>query len=68
VKDRIAALLAADRLRPVFLFDQCDTLRVDVEELRPFDLGLDTLANLNHPADYEAALAKAGFGPAPVTE
>lgn len=63
VQDRIAALLAADRLRPVFLFDSADTLRVPVEELRPYDADLQTLANLNRPEDYEAALAKAGFTP-----
>lgn len=61
VTDRIAALLAADRLRPVFLFDAADTLRVNVEELRPFDPELSTLANLNHPDEYLAALAAAGF-------
>jgi molybdenum cofactor guanylyltransferase len=61
VTDRIAALLAADRLRPVFLFDEADTLRVDVEELRPFDPELATLVNLNHPEEYRAALAAAGF-------
>lgn len=67
VHDRIAALLAADRLRPVFLFDAADTLRVLIEELRPFDPNLQTLLNLNRPEDYLAALAVAGF-PAPKRE
>src|SRR5205814_8213295 len=61
VQERIAALLAADRLRPVFLFDSADTLRVPIEELRPFDPELQTLANLNRSEDYLAALAAAGF-------
>jgi molybdopterin-guanine dinucleotide biosynthesis protein A len=59
----VERLLAADRLRPLFLFDECDTRRVPVEELRRIDPALATLRNLNHPGDYEAALAEAGFAP-----
>jgi molybdenum cofactor guanylyltransferase len=58
-------LLAADQLRPAFLFDRVTTIRVPVEELRPFDPGLATLRNLNRPEDYLAALAEAGFQPEP---
>jgi molybdopterin-guanine dinucleotide biosynthesis protein A len=61
VHDRIATLLAADRLRPVFLFDECDTIRVPVEDLRQVDPDLATLMNLNRPEEYKLALARAGF-------
>ena len=54
--------LIADRLmRPVFLFDEVDTRIVMAEELIDVDAELATLQNLNRPADYFAALAKAGF-------
>jgi molybdopterin-guanine dinucleotide biosynthesis protein A len=58
---KIEALLAADRLRPGYLFDETNTRRVPVEELRRVDPQLHTLANVNRPADYFAALADAGF-------
>jgi molybdopterin-guanine dinucleotide biosynthesis protein A len=57
----IEQLIAADRLRPVFLFDEAKTLRVDVESLREYDPELATLENLNRPADYLQAVKKAGF-------
>jgi molybdopterin-guanine dinucleotide biosynthesis protein A len=61
VVPHIADLLAHDQMRPVFLFDRVSTVRVPVEELRAVDPELRTLANLNHPADYLAALQVAGF-------
>jgi len=54
-------LLAADRLRPVFLYDRVPTAKVSVDELRVADPQLKTLLNLNQPADYLAALAQAGL-------
>jgi molybdopterin-guanine dinucleotide biosynthesis protein A len=57
----IAGLLARGQLRPVFLFDRVRTVRVPVEELRAVDPDLRTLANLNRPGDYLAALEGAGF-------
>jgi len=57
----IEALLAAGRLRPVFLFDQVRTRRVSREDLADVDPTLASLTNLNTPADYQAALARAGF-------
>ena len=54
-------LLAAERLRPAFLFDSVATRRVAEAELRDVDPELNTLKNLNQPADYLAALAQAGF-------
>jgi molybdopterin-guanine dinucleotide biosynthesis protein A len=61
VVERIAELLRSDRLRPVFLFEMARTLEVSVEALRTVDPDLLSLKNLNHPEDYFAALAAAGF-------
>jgi molybdopterin-guanine dinucleotide biosynthesis protein A len=63
VLPHIKELLAANRLRPAFLFDRVKTLRIPVAELRSADPQLATLRNLNHPDDYLAALAEAGFAP-----
>ncbi len=57
----IKSLLAADRMRPVFLFDEVDTIRVPVEDLGTVDPQLHSLQNLNRPADYFEALEVAGF-------
>ena len=54
----IKDLLDADRLRPVFLYELADTLRVEVSELKDVDPQLDSLANLNRPEDYRAALLR----------
>jgi molybdopterin-guanine dinucleotide biosynthesis protein A len=56
----IEALLAADRLRPVFLYDAVRTRRVRPEEITA-DADLKTLRNLNTPDDYRRALAEAGL-------
>jgi len=61
VLPQIEALLAADRLRPAFLFDQVRTRRVTADELADVDPQLDSLANVNSPADYAGALIRAGF-------
>ena len=63
VTPQIEKLLAADRLRPAFLFDEADTLRVPVEELQAVDPELRTLANLNHSREYLDALAAEGLAP-----
>jgi molybdopterin-guanine dinucleotide biosynthesis protein A len=52
----VLILLAADRLRPVFLMETVSTRVVVAEELRVIDPRLETLRNLNTPEDYEAAL------------
>jgi molybdopterin-guanine dinucleotide biosynthesis protein A len=57
----VERLLTGDRLRPRFLFDEVKTREIPVEQLRSVDPQLATLQNLNHPADYQAALAAAGF-------
>jgi len=53
----VEALLAADRLRPVFLFEAVRTRRVQTSEMTSVDPQLLTLRNLNTPQDYEDALA-----------
>jgi molybdopterin-guanine dinucleotide biosynthesis protein A len=57
----IESLLAGDRLRPAFLFDEAPTALIHVDQLRDVDPNLETLQNLNHPDDYLAALKRAGF-------
>jgi molybdopterin-guanine dinucleotide biosynthesis protein A len=59
--ERVAAMVNAGRLRPVFLLDECDARTIDVEELRAIDPDLDSLRNLNTPEEYQAALCAAGF-------
>jgi molybdopterin-guanine dinucleotide biosynthesis protein A len=60
----IEALLAADRLKPAFLFEACRVRRLSDDELlngsrlARLDPALDSVLNLNEPADYEAALAR----------
>jgi len=61
VLSTIDSLLAQDRLRPAFLFNEVPTARIPVEQLRQADPNLDSLLNLNHPEDYQTALKKAGF-------
>jgi molybdopterin-guanine dinucleotide biosynthesis protein A len=60
VLDVVRRLLAEDRLRPAFLFDQVPTRFVRASELEDADPGLQTLRNLNTPEDYEAALREVG--------
>lgn len=67
VLPHIAALLAADRLRPAFLFERVQTRRIPALELQPADPQLATLRNLNRPEDYLLALREAGFTPDPAT-
>lgn len=59
----VESLLAANRLRPVFLYDEVPTRRVQVSEVIDVDPELMTLRNLNTREDYLAALATAGFAP-----
>ena len=61
VLPQVEALLAQDRLRPVFLFDAVRTRRVSPDEMRVADPDLRTLRNLNTREDYEAALVEANL-------
>lgn len=58
----VERLLAADRLRPVFLFDAVRTRRVQPAEMTSVDPELLTLRNLNTREDYLDALSSAGLG------
>ena len=57
----VEALLAQNRLRPVFLFDAVRTRRVQPAEMLSADPELLTLRNLNTREDYLEALAIAGL-------
>ena len=61
VLPHVEDLLAADRRRPVFLFDRVNTRRVRRDEITA-DPELRTLRNLNTREDYQQALTDAGFG------
>lgn len=61
VLPRVEQLLAEDRLRPRDLLQQVRSREVPVEQLRAVDANLDSLQNVNRPADYAAALRRAGF-------
>ena len=60
----ITELLDAERLRPAFLFDACRVKRLADDDLlsgtrlAKLDPALDSVLNLNEPADYQAALAR----------
>ncbi len=54
----VETLLAADQLRPVFLFERCPTREVSCEELRAVDPDLDSLANANTPEEYARVLVR----------
>ncbi len=57
-------LVAQDRLRPAFLFEDCVVARLDEAKLRAdpvlaaLDPGLDSVVNINEPAEYQAARAR----------
>ncbi len=57
-------LVKEDRLRPAFLFDECRVETLDDTALKTdpaiarLDPDLDSLLNVNTPADYEAAWAR----------
>ena len=57
-------LVKEDRLRPAFLYDECTVEQLDDDALRKdpvlaaLDPDLDSVVNVNTPADYEAARAR----------
>lgn len=57
----VERLLSEDRMRPFFLFQECDTREVSPTQWHDVDPSSATLKNLNRPEDYLAALAVAGF-------
>jgi molybdenum cofactor guanylyltransferase len=56
-----AKLVAEERLRPAFLFEECAVERLDEDALRAdpvlaaLDPRLDSVINVNEPSDYQAA-------------
>jgi molybdopterin-guanine dinucleotide biosynthesis protein A len=62
--DVVERLIAEDRMRPAFLFESCRVRRLDADALladpalAAIDPDLDSLLNLNEPAEYEAARAR----------
>ena len=62
--DVIVRLITEDRMRPAFLFEACRVRRLDADALladpalAAVDPDLDSLLNLNEPADYEVARAR----------
>jgi molybdenum cofactor guanylyltransferase len=57
-------LIAANRLRPVFLTERLSTRFLTAADLADADPTLDSLRNVNTPEEYETALRKAGYNPA----
>jgi molybdenum cofactor guanylyltransferase len=59
--DTVERLIAEDRMRPAFLFEACRVRRLDAAALladpalAALDPELDSVLNLNEPADYDAA-------------
>jgi molybdenum cofactor guanylyltransferase len=57
----VEELVAADRLKPAFLFERCRVLRLSDAEmlsdgaLARLDPDLESVSNLNEPSDYERA-------------
>lgn len=58
--ERVAELVDAGRLRPLFLIEECRSRAIDINELRRVDPQLESLRNVNSPDDYPAALRDAG--------
>ncbi len=60
---QVEALVAADKLKPAFLYEQCRVLRLDDQAmlsdrtLARNDPDLASVRNLNEPSDYQAAHA-----------
>jgi molybdenum cofactor guanylyltransferase len=63
VLPHVRELLAADYLRPVFLFDVVPTRVIEAHELADIDPDFRSLRNLNTPDEYEAALRELAAGP-----
>ena len=56
VLDAVNSLLAANRMRPVFLFDAVPTRIVLAPELIDIDPTFESLRNINTPEEYEIAM------------
>ena len=64
--DVVERLIAEDRMRPAFLFEACRVRRLDADALladpalAAVDPDLDSLLNLNEPADYDGGPRPSG--------
>lgn len=62
--DIVTELVTADRLAPAFLFERCRVLELSEAallqgaDLARLDPGLESVSNINEPADYERAHAR----------
>jgi molybdenum cofactor guanylyltransferase len=62
--DAAERLVRSDRLRPAFLYEECTVEQLDDEALRSdpvlaaLDPGLDSVVNVNTPAEYQEARAR----------
>ena len=67
----VAELVAANRLRPIFLCERLPTRVLTPADFMDFDPDMDSLRNVNTAEEYEAALRRAGYaaggGPEPGT-
>lgn len=61
----VERLLAEDRRRPLFLYGEVETVRVEEADLRRVDPELHSLANLNTPEAYVDALEQLVSGNVP---
>lgn len=59
--ERVRGLVAASRLRPLFLIQESRSCEIDADELRAVDPNLDALRNTNTPEEYVEALRIAGL-------
>jgi molybdopterin-guanine dinucleotide biosynthesis protein A len=64
LRSTVERLLVEDRLKPAFLFEECRVRRIDEHDLlrssrlATIDPELESVLNLNEPADYAAARAR----------
>jgi molybdenum cofactor guanylyltransferase len=63
VRPAVEAMIAEGRFRARDLAGRVRTREVEADDLRDVDPNLGTLANLNTPEEYRAALLRAGFLP-----
>ena len=59
----VERLLSADRLRPLYLFEECRTREIELDLLRGVDPELRSLLNCNRPEDYQQACRLVGVVP-----
>ena len=62
---RIAELIGAGRMRPLYLIESVRSRAIDVDELRACDATLASLRNLNTAEEYQAALREGNVSPEP---